>query len=82
MIGLYDTEFISLKKSSCGVIFECAFLLLSMELEEIDCYHWIVNYNMFEYDKSLWSTTLLRIYRLGFKKAIVTYLQILHNLIK
>ena len=72
MIGLYDTEFIGLKKSSCGVIFECAFLLLSMDLEEIDCYHWLVNYNLFDYDKSLWSTTLRYINRLGFYDRVIT----------
>ena len=29
-----------------------------MEHEKIDCYHWKLNYNMFECDKSLWSATL------------------------
>jgi hypothetical protein len=57
MIGLYETEFFGLKKSYCGVTIEWALLLLSMELKEIDCYHWLVNYDMFEYDKGLWSTT-------------------------
>jgi hypothetical protein len=33
MIGIYDTEFIGLKKSSCGAIFENAFLLLTVEHE-------------------------------------------------
>jgi hypothetical protein len=57
MIGLYDTEVIGLKQLSCGVIFECVFLLLSTELKEIDCYHRMLNYNLFDYDKRLWSTT-------------------------
>jgi hypothetical protein len=49
-----------------------AFLLLSLELEEIDYYHWKVNYNMFEYDKKLWSATFCHINRLGFYDRVIT----------
>ena len=72
MIGLYDTEFIGLKKSSCGVILECGFLLFFVEHEEIDCYHLKVNYNMFEHDKGLWSNTLRHMNRLGFYIRVIT----------
>ena len=65
MTGLQDAEFIGLKKSSCGVIFECAFLLLFVERKEIDCYRRKVKYTMFECDKGFWSTTLRHKNRLG-----------------
>jgi hypothetical protein len=71
-MGLYDTEFIGLKKPCCVVIFECLFLLLSLERKKIDCHHWKVNDNIFEYDKSMWGTTLRHMNRLRFYDRVIT----------
>ena len=33
MIELFDSDYIGLKKPSCGLVFECAFVQLTMERE-------------------------------------------------
>ena len=72
MIGLYDTEFIGLKKLCYGVTFECAFVLLYVELEKIKRQLLKVNFNIFEYNKSLWGTIIRQTNRLGFYDRAVT----------
>ena len=72
MIGIYETEFINLKPSSCGVVFECTLLLPTEEHEEIDCCHWKMNYNMFDHNKSLTSTTIRPLNRHGFYDRLIT----------
>ena len=48
---MIDTEYIGLKYSSTGVIFEAAFLLLDEQRPEVYSYKWNIKYNTFKYDK-------------------------------
>lgn len=66
MFGVIDTEYIGLKYSSTGIIFEAAFLLLDNQRREIHCYKWNIRYNMYKYEKNRWSPTLNFINRNGF----------------
>ena len=65
MYGVLDCEFIGLKKSACGVIFECEFLLLATDHSEVSCYLCHINYNMYTYNRDKWSMTLRIINKLG-----------------
>ena len=47
MFGVIDTEYIGLKYSSTGVIFQAAFLLLDERRREVYSYKWNVKYNIF-----------------------------------
>ena len=72
MNGVFDCEFIGLKKSSCGVIFECTFLLLTTDRREVSCYHWHINYNMYSYNRDMWRNTLCVINKLGLYDRVIS----------
>ena len=65
MYGVFDCEYIGVKKSACGVIFEWAFLLLTTDHQEVSCYHWYINYNMYDYNEDRWRNTLYFINKIG-----------------
>jgi hypothetical protein len=71
MFGMIDTEYIWLKYSSTGVIFEVAFLLLDEQRPEVYSYKWNVKYNMLKHDKKRWCPTLNFINRNGFYDKII-----------
>ena len=73
MFGATDSEYIRLKHSSCGVIFEATFLLLHEHCREAYSYEWNLKYNMFNYNIKRWCATLNFINRNGFNDKIIRH---------
>ena len=55
---MIDSEYIGVKHSSIGVIFEAAFLLVDDEYREVYTYKWNLKYNLYKYDTKRWRKTL------------------------
>jgi hypothetical protein len=74
MYGIIDSEFVNIAKVDCGLIFECALLVMNEKFEEVDIHHWNVNYNLHKYSSNRWYATMKFINKQGwYERPIMPY---------